>query len=404
MPQRLFGLLPDELKSHENGLLIRPRDHMPLMDQRRSALIINRVRLFAALFAVLTPVWIVVDMVTLPVALAMHLTSLRLGATVAYCWLVFRAPRGGGMRQAYISMATLFAIPTEFFIASHLILAKYQLEGIAAAIGTGYTFLPFVLLAGLAVFPLTLLESALFTGPLLIADVIAWLLDWQGLDWPSFSGAFWLMALIAGVASLASMSQLAFMIALVNQAVRDPLTGCFSRRSAEEILSLQFAQSRRHGHPMTLAFIDLDRFKSINDQFGHEAGDSVLKNMTEATVNTLRRDDVLMRWGGEEFLLMMPMTNTEQALLALNRLRQHGLGLRPDGTPLTASIGLAECQEDGAESWQQLVEMADARMYRAKQGGRDRIVHTDHEQDPRIDVADPAPQELASCNTESPVA
>lgn len=392
--QRLLGLLPGELTAHETAWLISPHQHMPLMAQRRALMIINRARLFAMLFALLTPLWIAVDAIALPLVLAAQLAGLRLMATAAFAWLVFSHQSDGSLRQAYRAMATLFAIPTLFYIASHLLLTRHHLQGLSAAIGTGYAFLPFVLLAGFAIFPLTLLESTLFAAPILVADGVAWLLQWQVIDWPSFSGAFWLLTLITGVATLASMSQLAFMIALVNQAVRDPLTGCFSRRSAEEMLDLQFTLAHRAQRPLSVAFIDLDHFKSINDRHGHEAGDRALQGLTRAINETLRHGDILTRWGGEEFLLLMPETDRQQALQALARLRLRGLGQRPDGTPLTASIGLAECLVDRPEDWHRLVEQADARMYHAKQQGRDRIVHDDPTQDPSPTRTDMMEQQL----------
>ena len=94
-------------------------------------------------------------------------------------------------------------------------------------VGAGYAFLPFVLMAGLTIFPLTLVENLVLASLLLLAQAFAGYLSWATLNWPSFAGAFWLLILIAGVTSLASMSQLAFMFALVRQAIRDPLTGCF---------------------------------------------------------------------------------------------------------------------------------------------------------------------------------
>ena len=80
--------------------------------------------------------------------------------------------------------------------------------------------------------------------------------------------------------------------------------------------------------------------------------------------------------GGEEFLLLLPNTDSRQAALALQRLRRRGFGMRPDNTPLTASIGVADMLEEGCEDWRQLIEIADHRMYEAKQQGRDRIVGT----------------------------
>lgn len=84
-----------------------------------------------------------------------------------------------------------------------------------------------------------------------------------------------------------------------------------------------------------------------------------------------------MRWGGEEFILLMPDTSQAQAVAALERLRQGGLGMRPDSTPVTASIGVAERRADKITDWHALIELADQRMYRAKQAGRDRIVAHD---------------------------
>jgi diguanylate cyclase (GGDEF)-like protein len=167
------------------------------------------------------------------------------------------------------------------------------------------------------------------------------------------------------------------MIALVRQAVRDPLTGVFSRSSGEEVVELQFSIASRSGAPLSVAFIDLDHFKSVNDRFGHDAGDRVLINMTEIVNRNLRRGDVLARWGGEEFLLIMPNTDVEKAEAAIARLRSIGFGSRPDNAPVTASIGIAERSAMQAADWKALVDMADQRMYRAKQSGRDRMFSRD---------------------------
>ena len=140
------------------------------------------------------------------------------------------------------------------------------------------------------------------------------------------------------------------------------------------MLDLQSIISARSNAPLSVAFFDVDHFKSVNDQYGHEAGDQVLISSTEHITHTLRRGDMLVRWGGEEFLVIMPNTDLEQAVVAMSRARELGFGQRPDGQPVTASIGIAERSADGASDWKDLVEKADQRMYRAKQSGRDRIV------------------------------
>lgn len=370
---RLTGLMPGELKQSELSWLLSPHSHPTLLARRRATMIVNRVRLFAFLFAVLTPLWSIVDFVVFPSSLWMTLAMMRLLACAAFTWLLAGYRPSGNLGNAYRAIAILFAIPTAFYVTSHVLLGHQELSGLSAAIAAGYAFLPFVLLAGLSIFPLTMLESAVIASPILLAQAFAGYLSWETLNWPSFAGAFWLLALISGVSTLAGMSQLTFMTVLVHQAIRDPLTGGFSRRSGEEILDLHFNNAGRGKVALAVAFFDLDRFKSINDAFGHEAGDRALIASTEKITRCQRRGDTLVRWGGEEFLLIMPGTDIEQARIAIARIREAGFGLRPDGNPLTASIGIAERGADQAGSWKELVEMADRRMYRAKQNGRDQV-------------------------------
>lgn len=369
---RLTGLMPGELNRNEMSWLLGPGSHLGLLTRRRAAMIINRVRLFAFLFAVLTPAWSVADFLVFPGSLALTLAVMRVLTCAGFVALLLYYRPPDDLFGAYRAMAMLFAIPTVFFVASHIVLDSYHLDGISAAVATGYAFLPFVLLAGLAIFPLAMVEVLVFSSPILIAQIVAGIMSWETMNWPSFAAAFWLLLLITGVSVMAGMSQLAFMIALVRQAFRDQLTGSFSRRSGEEILDLQSIIARRSQSPLAVAFIDLDHFKSINDRFGHDAGDQALISGTERITRHLRRGDVLVRWGGEEFLLIMPNTDLKQAETAIVRMRQLGLGSRPDGTPLTASVGIAERITDETDDWHELIEKADRRMYRAKQEGRDR--------------------------------
>lgn len=373
---RLTGLMPGELNRSELVWLLSPHAHFSLLARRRATMIVNRVRLFAFLFALLTPLWAIIDYFVFPYPLWFSLAALRVSASFAFALVVVGYRPSGSLPDAYRAMALLFAIPTVFYVASHQLLSGHHLAGLSAAIATGYAFLPFVLLAGLSIFPLTFLENLLIASPILFAQALSGYMRWSTLDWPSFAGAFWLLTLITGVSNLAGMSQLAFMIALVRQAIRDPLTGCFSRRSGEETMEMQFTLARRANTPLAIAFIDLDHFKSVNDGFGHEAGDRVLTEAATRIANNLRRGDMLVRWGGEEFVLVLPNTDLHRARDVLARLRHRGFGKRPDGAPVTASIGVAERRHEAAEDWQQLVEIADRRMYHAKTNGRDRIVHS----------------------------
>jgi diguanylate cyclase (GGDEF)-like protein len=369
-----WSLILVELNGQEIGWLLQPQSHISLLGARRVAMIVSRVRLIAGLFAILTPLWIIIDILTFTPEIWHGLAASRITATVGFTAILLSLRRMESMGDAYRSLSFLLAVPTAFFIFSHQHLAVFQLSGVQAAFATGYAYLPFVMLAGLSIFPLTLTEALAFSAPMLGAQVVAAMLDLDVLNWPNFAASMWLLLLIAAVSMLAGLSQLAFMIVLVREAIRDNMTGCFSRHSGEELLELQFILATRSNSPLTVAFIDLDKFKSVNDSFGHDAGDKVLINAATTVRKQLRTGDMLARWGGEEFILIMPNTPLPNACIALERLRTNGFGLRPDGVPMTASIGVAERLADHPDSWRKLVEAADSRMYAAKQGGRNRVI------------------------------
>ena len=370
----LTGTVFDAMPRDMLRELILPRGHVALLSRRRADMIISRVRMVAGLFAVLTPLWIVIDLMVFNWPVTGLLVVGRVVTTIAFGILAVSFRKSVRMRDAYKALAMMFGIPTLFFIYSHPMLSHFDMAGPAAAIAAGYAFLPFVMIAGLSVFPLTASESAVFAMPVLGAEALVALLQLDMLNWSSHLGAFWLLFLIATVAALAGMSQLSFMMSLVRQATHDGLTGCFSRSSGEELLDIQFHIAMRSGAPLSVVFLDIDNFKKINDAHGHDAGDRVLRTAAEKLRNNLRSGDILLRWGGEEFLILLPNASGTTAARAVTRLRDIGLGIRPEGTPVTASFGIAERIADGALEWQELVEIADQRMYEAKMAGKNRLV------------------------------
>ena len=159
-------------------------------------------------------------------------------------------------------------------------------------------------------------------------------------------------------------------------ATRDELTGLPNRRAAIERMNNELAVRARPEPMMSLALIDIDHFKRINDSHGHAGGDAVLRRFSERAQSVLRRGDVLARWGGEEFLLVMPATGVAQGMTALDRIRQVMQAQAFDevapGLKVTFSAGVAECL--GAHDLDAAVARADAAMYEAKRAGRNRLV------------------------------
>ncbi len=357
----------------EFGWLFWPAKHMPLLTSRRAEVILLRVRLVALLFAVLTTAWILIDMIVLPWPNWGLLAAGRLAAGGAFALIAFRLTRTPTLTATYLALAALYAIPTVFFIFSYWVIQDVQLDSLSSTLAGIYAFLPIIMIAGLGMFPLTALESIVFALPVVLIELLSGLLEWHMFSLSQMISSTWLAAMIAVVACLCGISQLGFMIALVRQAVRDPLTQCFSRLSGEELLEIQFILATRSNTPLSIAFVDLDNFKSINDSFGHESGDRVLLNASQKLRSVLRTGDMLVRWGGEEFVLILPSTYCKEAAKVLERALTQGLGDRPDGRTMTASIGLAERTLDSPGDWRKLIEIADQRMYAAKNTGKNRI-------------------------------
>jgi diguanylate cyclase (GGDEF)-like protein len=152
----------------------------------------------------------------------------------------------------------------------------------------------------------------------------------------------------------------------------DPLTGVLNRRGFAAAYAREVALMKRHAQPMTLLSIDLDFFKAINDRYGHAVGDQVLVHAARTTVSALREIDHVARFGGEEFIVLLPQTTSERALAAAQRIQSLLCAARDDEVPAyTVSIGIAS-QLAPNDSMETVMARADAALYKAKAAGRDR--------------------------------
>lgn len=160
-------------------------------------------------------------------------------------------------------------------------------------------------------------------------------------------------------------------------AATDPLTGALNRRMLEQLAHEQIAVAHRHERPVSLLLLDADRFKTINDHYGHEVGDIALKNVVSSARQQLRPGDLIGRLGGEEFLVLLIDTDSTEATEIAERLREAvatlDLRVRGESLRLSISIGVATLGEHGAD-FNELVRRADRAMYLAKRSGRNRVV------------------------------
>lgn len=188
-----------------------------------------------------------------------------------------------------------------------------------------------------------------------------------------------------GVGVLVTLLVIGLVVIVVNlyitkleeTANRDELSGLYNRRKMDEILFREIAFSKRYGDPLSLMMMDIDYFKSVNDTYGHHAGDHYLVEFAKVLQNQVRLVDFVGRWGGEEFIILLPKTNAEQAKELAERLRyavemmqiESGRGL----ISRTVSIGIASAQS-GKMDMDEIIRQADEAMYRAKQEGGNCIV------------------------------
>ncbi len=156
-------------------------------------------------------------------------------------------------------------------------------------------------------------------------------------------------------------------------ATQDPLTGCLNRRAFFERFEVEFNRSQRYQHNLACIMTDIDHFKRINDEYGHQLGDEVLKKVSQILINSLRDTDVVCRYGGEEFCLILTETGEEGAHHTAERIRQSVSAEPIEGISVTISLGVASL-ETAAANPSVLLGHADKALYRAKNSGRNRVV------------------------------
>jgi diguanylate cyclase (GGDEF)-like protein/PAS domain S-box-containing protein len=156
-------------------------------------------------------------------------------------------------------------------------------------------------------------------------------------------------------------------------ATQDSLTRCLNRRAFFERFEVEFSRAQRYGHNFCCVMVDIDRFKSINDQHGHPVGDKVLQQVSGILQERVRDCDVVCRYGGEEFCILLPETNTQGGLIAAERIRRAITSKSISGLQVTVSLGVSSLESAPANP-SELLSQADKALYEAKRRGRNRVV------------------------------
>lgn len=172
---------------------------------------------------------------------------------------------------------------------------------------------------------------------------------------------------------------------LLREVSADPKTGVGRADLLPLVLSYEITGAEQHGWPLSVAVIDIDNFKMINTELTHLGGDQVLKDIADVLRQATRDSDEvvlgdqsIVRWGGEEFVVLLVGANSQSAVRVAERLRQiiaeTFIGRRPNQQPITVSIGVAEWDRAGMKDWHDFLQLADSRLFQAKSGGKNKVV------------------------------
>lgn len=265
----------------------------------------------------------------------------------------------------------------EYPIAFIVVLAQVQIAAAVALTGAARSPVLLVFLLGIVGLPARFGTTRVVVAGVVLTEVLIFAAT-AGVDPAGFTA----YPGPAIVTAAASFGLVAFAHALMraesqqrSESVVDELTGLPNRRSMEGSVEGLVARAQRSGAPLALLLCDLDLFKSINDEYGHQRGDAVLVETAQAIRGSLRPSELVYRIGGEEFLVLIPGCDLDRAAPIAERVREAIESARPGGLPVTASVGFSAAVGQEID-FDELFRAADAALYEAKRSGRNRVTHT----------------------------
>jgi diguanylate cyclase (GGDEF)-like protein len=352
--------------------LVNSQRHSADFNGSRAEFIHSRVRPLAFIFAILTPLWIPIDYWLMPADKAWILAGFRIAAgSLFFALALWTTDRFYLLWLARLRLGLLMLIPAVFYVCASLFCGD-----INSGAMTGYSFFPYLLVSMQAVFALTLLEGLAYALPVIALEI--GLHAWQQQGFSSgLIEAAWLLVLLASIAMWAGMAQLHMLMRLYRQATRDSLTGLFNRGALTISLQQEANWAQRYNRPLTVLLMDLDRFKRINDSYGHLTGDLVLQTFALTLEEQLRKADIIGRYGGEEFIAVLPETGLPQAEEVAERVRAacHLKNVAPPDhgeVNFTTSIGVTQLRPN--EDLETMLARVDEALYSAKAAGRDCVI------------------------------
>lgn len=346
--------------------LISSRYHSRDFTQKRSDYIRRRLWIMCFFFAVTVPLFSVFDFITLPYQHANLLFFARLILSISLFCMAYLVKRSSSVSLIKYIVACAFLLPSLFYLVVMMTFDTIQETPLI------FSMMVYLIIAMIGLFPLTIRGGLILISLIFLPFIFV---QWSFLNddyWALFN-AIWLFALFSGISLWLQIAQLSMLMHLYRESTIDPLTKLINRR----VLLRTLAQLKQHKTSFCVVMFDLDRFKRINDTYGHLAGDKVLKSAAFTIKQSLSQDELIARYGGEEFVAVFPNHSLEQtvekAKAIAQSLREKIIHLNEDATiSVTSSIGVTQHRHN--EEIEHTFKRVDDLLYDAKEQGRDRVI------------------------------
>ncbi|MET0050577.1 MAG: diguanylate cyclase, partial [Candidatus Thiodiazotropha sp.] len=279
--------------------LLSADEHPAYMRRHRAELLLERIRFLASLFAVLVPLWLVVDYWLLPANLFWPILLIRLLSTAHFVYLaVYRTQKPRLNSSLFLLAGMLLNLLLTFFAATQVLDTSPSANLLPVV--QLYTLLPYIALGLLGLFPLTLMECAALALPLTLVPMTS-MSFLTALPFAELFPTLWLLIIIFSIVLFSSSLQLQHMIALVTRPDFDPVTGTQTRKSGNQTLIKAFQQAKLHNEFLSVALIDLDDTQQIVSQYDYDTYGHVIQEAGEILHDALRHSDMLVHWSEKVF-------------------------------------------------------------------------------------------------------
>ncbi|MDX2319574.1 MAG: GGDEF domain-containing protein [Moritella sp.] len=357
------------------GDVVSTNHHSKDFIQTRNQYIVERLKLICLFFAITVPVSSLLDFIVFENVQAQLLLINRLILSCALIGLYQLIRRVSTVNMTRLVLALSFLFPVLFYTATELSLTQTMAY---RNIPLSFTLTPYLIVAMLGLFPLTIAEGVALLSVISLPLAILEYIQYAG-NYAAVIDKLWLFVLFGGISLWLQLGQMVMLMKLYRESTIDSLTGLINRRVLMRQVEDISKNSKRVQKSFSVMMCDLDFFKRVNDTYGHLVGDQVLVKVSSLLKHELRNPDVIARFGGEEFMVVMPHLELDQAthvgLRIADVIRKSSVMTdEQQEITFTASIGVT--QYIAGEPIAQLFKRVDDLLYQAKEQGRDRVENT----------------------------